>query len=310
MFKFFYNQLAAALSGEDPGSHFIAITDAGSQLDQIATDYHFRQTFHNDPNIGGRYSALSHFGLVPAALIGVDLETLLNRAASIDRNNAALLGATMGELAQSGRDKLSLLFSPGIASFGNWVEQLIAESTGKDGRGILPVVGEPVNLASYYGDDRLFVYLKLKGDPDYDDLAADLEQSGYPVIHMQMDDKYDLGEQMFLWELATAVAGARLEINPFDQPNVESAKVLAREMVSTYLEQGQLPRLEAAQDYNGITVFPDRTNKVEGLRISSAGDQSISRRSHTRRIYLPAGLYSANHRSRAWTASVACSTAR
>ena len=133
----------------------------------------------------------------------------------------------MGELAQAGRDKLSLLISPGIASFGNWLEQLIAESTGKDGQGILPVVGEPVNQASYYGDDRLFVYLKLKGDPYYDDLAADLEGAGYPVVHMQMDDKYDLGEQMFLWELATAVAGARLEINPFDQPNVESAKVLA-----------------------------------------------------------------------------------
>jgi transaldolase/glucose-6-phosphate isomerase len=264
LFKFFYNQLAAALDGEDPGSHFIAITDAGSQLDQIATDYHFRQTFHNDPNIGGRYSALSHFGLVPAALIGVDLETLLNRAASIDRNDAALLGATMGEMAQSGRDKLTLLISPAVASFGNWVEQLIAESTGKDGRGILPVVGEPVNQASFYGDDRLFVYLKLKSDTYYDDLAADLEQAGYPVIHLQMDDEYDLGEQIFLWELATAVAGARLEINPFDQPNVESAKVFTRQMVSTYQERGKLPAQKASQEFDGISVYPDQAGKIEG----------------------------------------------
>lgn len=265
LFKYFYNQLAAALGGEDPGSHFIAITDAGSQLDQIATDYRFRRTFHNDPNIGGRYSALSHFGLVPAALIGVDLENLLKRAASIDRNNAALLGATMAELALAGRDKLSLLISPGIASFGNWVEQLIAESSGKDGRGILPVVSEPVNQAKFYGNDRFFVYLKLKGATDFDQLAADLEQAGYPVVRMQMSSTYDLGKQMFLWELATAIAGARLEINPFDQPNVESAKVLARQMVSTYLEEGQLPRLEAAQALNGITIFPDQSGKVDGL---------------------------------------------
>ncbi|MBK5109465.1 MAG: hypothetical protein JJE12_15120, partial [Anaerolineales bacterium] len=263
-FKYFYNQLAAALDGGDPGSHFIAITDAGSQLDQIAAQYNFRRTFHNDPNIGGRYSALSYFGLVPAALIGVDLGKLLESAMVMDRSKAAFLGAVMGELAQDGRDKLTLLVSPAVASFGSWVEQLIAESTGKDGHGILPVVGEPVNQASYYGDDRLFVYLKLKRDIYYDDLAADLEQSGYPVIHMQMDDEYDLGEQMFLWELATAVAGTRLEINPFDQPNVESAKVLARQMVSTYQERGELPTQKASQEFDGISVYPDQAGKIEG----------------------------------------------
>jgi transaldolase/glucose-6-phosphate isomerase len=263
-FKYFYNQVAAALGDEHPGSHFIAITDAGSQLDQIASQYSFRRTFHNDPNIGGRYSALSYFGLVPAALIGMDLEKLLERTASMDKNNAAYLGAAMGELAQAGRDKLTLLISPGIASFGNWVEQLIAESTGKESRGILPVVAEPVNRVRNYSDDRLFIYLKLKGDTHYDDLVTELEQAGNPVIRMQMDDIYDLGQQMFLWELATAVAGTRLGINPFDQPNVESAKILARKMVSSYQDRGELPALEAAEVFDGITGYHDRAGIMEG----------------------------------------------
>ncbi len=263
-FKYFYNQLAAARGGEHPGSHFIAITDAGSQLDKIASQYSFRRTFHNDPNIGGRYSALSYFGLVPAALIGMDLEKLLERTARMDNNYAAYLGAAMGELAQAGRDKLTLLISPGVASFGNWVEQLIAESTGKESKGILPVVAEPVNRAQHYGDDRLFNYLKLKGDTHYDDLISELEQAGNPVIRMQMDDIYELGQQMFLWELATAVAGTRLGINPFDQPNVESAKILARKMVSSYQDRGELPALEAAQLFDGITGYHDRAGIMEG----------------------------------------------
>ena len=269
LFKYFYNQVAAVLEGENPGSNFIAITDAGSQLDQLAAKYHFRKTFHNDPNIGGRYSALSYFGLVPAGLIGVDLEKLLKSAESMDKNTAGLLGAAMGELAQAGRNKLSLLISPGITSFGNWIEQLIAESTGKDGQGILPVVEEPVNEASYYGDDRIFVSLKLAGDTTYDHLVSDLEQAGHPVVRIEMDQIYDLGKQIILWELATAVAGARLKINPFDQPNVESAKILARKMVSTYQEHGELPELKASQVYDGITIFPDQTGEMDGLDSAS-----------------------------------------
>ena len=172
-FKFFYNWVANAVGEQETGRHFIAITDPGSPLTEIAQEYDFRTTFKNDPNIGGRYSALSYFGLVPAALIGVDLETLLNRALgemynciTVDcsmagTSRAALLGVAMSELAQAGRDKLTLIASPDIASFGDWVEQLIAESTGKKGKGIVPVVGEPLGSPDVYGDDRLFVHLRL-----------------------------------------------------------------------------------------------------------------------------------------------------
>jgi hypothetical protein len=171
----------------------------------------------------------------------------------------------MGELAKAGRDKLTLITSPEISSFGDWVEQLIAESTGKDGKGILPVVSEPVNQASYYAADRIFVYLKIKGQTDYDDLVDDLEQAGNPVVRIQLDNIHELGEQMFLWELATAVSGVYLEINPFNQPNVESAKVLARKMVSAYQESGELPELEAAQVLDGITVYSDQPGEIGSM---------------------------------------------
>lgn len=263
-FKYFYNQVADVIEDQEPGSHFIAITDAGSQLDKIAEKYNFRRIFHNDPNIGGRYSALSYFGLVPAALLGVDLEKLLDLVASADKNEAARLGVIMGELARAGRDKLTLYTSPAIASFGNWVEQLIAESTGKDGRGILPVVGEPVNPAHSYGNDRIFVYLKVQDDTHFDQHVADLEATGQPVVRMQMDTIYDLGAQMFTWELATAIAGTRLQINPFDQPNVEAAKVLARQMVSAYQDQGELPGQKASIEIDDLSIYPDQNQITVG----------------------------------------------
>jgi glucose-6-phosphate isomerase len=160
-FKYFYNQAAAELGDEEVGKHFIAITDPGSKLERQANDYNFRQTFLNDPNIGGRYSVLSYFGLVPAALVGVDIEKLLQRAGEMTGSNGneagALLGAVLGECAKNGRDKLTLITSPQISSFGDWVEQLVAESTGKIGKGILPVVGEPLGTAEVYGQDRLFM---------------------------------------------------------------------------------------------------------------------------------------------------------
>jgi transaldolase/glucose-6-phosphate isomerase len=268
-FKYFYNQVSAEVAANEAGSHFIAITDAGSQLDEIAKRYKFRATFRNDTNIGGRYSALSYFGLIPASLVGVDLDSLLDQALTMacnnegcntpinGDNNGARLGAILGDLAKSGRDKLTLITSPEIASFGDWVEQLIAESTGKEGKGILPVVGEPVADPKNYGTDRLFVYLKLEGDATHDEPIADLEKSGHPVVRIQLPDLYELGGQFFLWEMATAVAGHRLGINPFDQPNVEAAKILAREMVSTYQESGQLPAPEPTLQIDGITVYAD-----------------------------------------------------
>jgi transaldolase/glucose-6-phosphate isomerase len=257
-FKFFYNWVAEPLGADRAGEHFIAITDAGTRLVDLAERYRFRATFLNDPNIGGRYSGLSYFGLVPAVLVGVDLETLLHRALTAacncescncpiaGDNNGARLGAVLGELAKAGRDKMTLVTSPAFASFGDWVEQLIAESTGKEGKGILPVVGEPVGAPDVYGDDRFFVYLRVAGDDAHDAPVQALEDAGHPVVHLHLDDLYDLGGQFFLWEMATAVAGSRLGINPFDQPNVEAAKVLARDMVAEYREKGVLPEVESA----------------------------------------------------------------
>ena len=255
-FKFFYNQVANAVGDEQAGEHFVAITDPGSRLADLAARYDFRAIFLNDPNIGGRYSALSYFGLAPAALVGVDVGLLLDRALAVtcgsapcvtmEDNPAARLGAILGELAKAGRDKVTFAVSPAIASFGDWVEQLIAESTGKEGKGILPVVREPLGPPEVYGNDRLFVHLRLDGDGSHDAAVAALEMAGHPVVRLNLHDRYDLGGQFFLWEMATAVAGQRLGINPFDQPNVEAAKVLARKMVAEYMEKGVLPSGESA----------------------------------------------------------------
>ncbi len=247
-FKYFYNLVSTTLGAEKPGAHFIAITDPGSKLEKMAQTFHFRATFLNDPNIGGRYSALSFFGLLPAALLGVDIQRLLDQAIAMAQNDhlGGQLGAILGILATEGRDKVTFVISPEFASFGDWVEQLIAESTGKEGQGILPVVGEPLAEAEAYGADRVFVHLRL-GDPNQaHHNLHNLDAIGHPIIHIPLKNKYELGGQFFLWELATAVASYFLKINPFDQPNVESAKVLARQMVAEYTEKGQLPPGESA----------------------------------------------------------------
>ncbi len=261
-FKYFYNHTAQTLGtgegvqSEAVGRHFVAITDPGSRLQPLAERHHFRAIFLNDPNIGGRYSALSFFGLVPAALVGVDVEALLRRSLTMacncepcnhpinGDNNGAWLGAVLGELAKAGRDKATFIISPQLASFGDWLEQLIAESTGKEGTGIVPVVGEPVGAPDVYGSDRLFIHLRLDGDDTYDEEVQALQDAGQPVIRLHLRDLCDLGGQFFLWEMATAVAGYRLGINPFEQPNVEAAKVLARSAVTAYRESGELPRDE------------------------------------------------------------------
>jgi transaldolase / glucose-6-phosphate isomerase len=218
------------------GSQFVAITDPGTPLEKLARERGFRRSFLNPPDIGGRYSALSFFGLVPAALTGVDLETLLHRAHRMTEacaacvpapeNPAAWLGAILGEGALAGRDKATFVLSPGIASFGLWVEQLIAESTGKEGKGTLPVADEPLGAPEVYGEDRVFVSMVLAGEADrgIESRLAALEQAGHPVVHLRLDDRYDLGQEFFRWEFATAVAGAVLRINPFDQPNVAESK--------------------------------------------------------------------------------------
>jgi glucose-6-phosphate isomerase len=200
------------------GSHFVAITDPGSRLAGLAEQHGFRRLFHGDPEIGGRYSALSVFGLVPAALIGVDLRAVLDAARAVDREEGLRLGAVIGEAARAGRDKLTFAVEPPLRSFGLWVEQLIAESTGKQGKGILPVADEPLVAPDAYGDDRVFVHIgPAEG-------LAELRAAGHPVLHVEAAQPTDLGRLYFLWELATAVAGWVLEINPFDQPNVQEAK--------------------------------------------------------------------------------------
>ncbi len=259
-FRYFYKWTADALGEAQAGAHFVAITDPGSSLVALAARCNFRAVFENNPEIGGRYAALSHFGLVPAALLGVDMRGLLRRAVDAaadsrrEGNSAAQLGAALGALARAGRDKLTLVLPPQIASFGDWVEQLVAESTGKEGRGILPVVGETLGDPAQYMDDRFFVALELPGENAHSARLAALEAAGDPVVRLPLRDVYDLGAQFFLWEFATAVAGHVLDIQPFDQPNVEAAKNLARKMVAAYHETGTLPEGEAAP-FTGLAQF-------------------------------------------------------
>lgn len=262
-FKYFYDQVNQVK--EDAGENFIAITDPGSGLEKLAQEKGFRRTFLANPNVGGRYSALTHFGLVPAAFIGVELPKLLRRAISMAdacRNSAPhnpglQLGAAMGELALLGCDKLTFFTSPSISAFGAWVEQLVAESLGKQGVGVLPVVDETLIQPAFYGDDRLFVYLRMAGD---DNAALDgqvdvLAAAGHPVIWIEMDELEDLGQEFFRWEMATASAGAILKINPFDQPNVELAKIKARELMAEFEEIGALPAEAPTLDYEDIDAY-------------------------------------------------------
>ncbi|RIK72386.1 glucose-6-phosphate isomerase [candidate division KSB1 bacterium] len=272
-FKYFYNWTSEKIGETKAGKHFVAITDPGSGLADTAKKYNFRKTFINDPNIGGRYSALSYFGLVPAALIGMNLNVLLERAAAMaqlskgiassqtEDSSPATLGVILGELAVQGRDKVTLIASPPIKYFGAWAEQLIAESTGKEGKGILPVDGEEVGAPSVYGNDRLFVYLRLEGDSTFDQKVEALLEAGHPVVQLDLQDLYDLGGEFFRWEIATIIASRRLEINPFDQPNVESAKILARQMVEAYQKAGKLPEQVPSLQADGVSVYADVSAK-------------------------------------------------
>ncbi len=263
LYQYFFDVVGQAK--DNPGENFVAVTDPGSKLEESAKKNKFRRIFSSPPEVGGRYSALTYFGLVPAALIGVDVAKLLRRANSMAdacRNHAVQnpglqLGAAMGELALQGRDKITFVASPKIESFTMWVEQLIAESMGKLGKGILPVVGEAPTEPAFYNNDRLFVYLRLAGD---DNAALDgwvdvITGAGHPVITVQMDELEDLGQEFFRWEMATAAAGAVLKINPFDQPNVESAKIKARELMAEFEANGYLPAENPTIDYDDIDAY-------------------------------------------------------
>ncbi|MFA5182204.1 MAG: hypothetical protein WC405_12865 [Syntrophales bacterium] len=282
--KYFYNQTLAALGREEAGRHFIAITDPDSGIADWADRLHFRHTFLNDPDIGGRFSALSCFGLVPGALMGMDIGRLLafarqegerEKAPLPDKTtviSAALLGAVLGELAKAGRDKATFFLSPQIESFGAWLEQLIAESTGKDGQGILPIVGEAPGLPEVYGDDRVFINVSLGEDNPHHDLLATLRAAGHPVMELSMEEPYALGGQIFRSEMATAVAGQRLGINPFDQPDVEAAKILARQMIAAYREQGKFPEETPVRSSENMDIFGDAASLSEFLVRAKAGN--------------------------------------
>jgi glucose-6-phosphate isomerase len=267
--KYFYNKTLRKYGAEEAGKRFVAITDPGSELEKVAKELGFRKIFLNDPNIGGRYSALSFFGIVPAALLGLDVEKLLRRAKEVAKNSktsnslGGKLGVAMGELSKLGRDKLTFVMSQQVSFLGAWVEQLIAESTGKKGKGILPVESESLEEPEYYSDDRLFVYIHLKNDERERKAVNKFLSAGHPVIELILDDRYDLGEQYFVWEIATAVAGWRIGIQPFDQPDVESAKVVARQMVKAYQEKGELPKQNAVFNDGNITLYGDiKANSV------------------------------------------------
>ena len=278
--KFFYNYALHILGKDEVGKHFAAITDPGSGLQKIAGELKFRKIFLNDPNIGGRFSALSFFGIVPAALIGVDVEKFLTLAkdetlnckksgAEISKNIAAMIGVIIGKLGKTGIDKLTYIVSPKFSYIGAWIEQLIAESTGKVGKGILPVDLESIESPEFYSDDRVFVYIKLKTDNAFDEKVIQLRLKGFPIIELEIENIYDLGKQFFLWEFATAVAGWLIKIQPYDQPNVEQAKIVAKQMMTEYQEKGKLPELNPVIDEKGIRVYGDMKVKSVGEVLQS-----------------------------------------
>jgi transaldolase/glucose-6-phosphate isomerase len=271
--QYFFARVEEVVGRKEAGRRFLAITDPGSKMQQIAESDGFRRIFFGWPNIGGRYSALSDFGLVPAAIMGLNVAMLLNRteemvcacmpSVPVEENPGAVLGTILGVAASGfGRDKVTIVASPGLGGFGAWLEQLLAESTGKEGKGLLPIDREPLGHPELYGPDRMFVYLRLLPAPDaLQDASVDaLERAGHPVVRIALDDAYDLGQEFFRWEFATAVAGAILGVNPFDQPEVEASKTAARRLTDEYEASGALPPETPIFAGHGIRLFTDEQN--------------------------------------------------
>jgi transaldolase / glucose-6-phosphate isomerase len=270
--QYFFDRVQQILGAESAGNRFIAITDPGSKMQQVAEENDFRHIFFGVPGIGGRYSALSNFGMVPAAAVGVDMARFLNTteemvhscASSVParENPGVILGTILGVLAKQGRDKVTLIASPGIADLGAWLEQLLAESTGKDGRGLIPVDREPLGTPGMYGSDRIFAYIRLESAPDaaQDAAVTALEQAGQPVVRIAVADIYQIGQEFFRWEIATAVAGSIIGINAFNQPDVEASKVVTRQLTAEYEKTGKLPPESPIFTADGIQLFTDPKN--------------------------------------------------
>ncbi len=300
--EYFLDRIRQRVGTEKAGSRFIAITDRHSALDTAAHAARFRQVWYGEPEIGGRFSALSNFGLVPAAVCGVDVSRVLGSAAAmarrcgpaqaVDQNPGVQLGLTLGVAASRGRDKVTLVLSRGLRDLGSWLEQLLAESTGKSGRGLIPVADEEVGLPTVYGNDRLFVYLRLdaQSQPEQDVAMAQLTDAGHPVVQLAVPDRIDIGAEFFRWEIAAAVCGAVLGVNPFDQPDVEASKVATRELTADYESAGAFPIETPLARTGEITLFADRGN-TEMLLAQAGADAGVESLLSTHLSRLGSGDY-------------------
>jgi transaldolase/glucose-6-phosphate isomerase len=270
--QYFFDRVKAKVGEKEVGNRFIAITDPGSKMQRVAEKDKFRKIFTGVPSIGGRYSALSNFGMVPAAVMGIDVSKFLKTTQKMveacgedtdaTTNPGVILGTILGIAANQGRDKLTIVTSPGIFDLGAWLEQLIAESTGKSGKGIIPVDRELLAKPDTYGDDRVFAYLRLESEPDKEQSSAvdALAKAGHPVVRIVLDDIYNLGQEFFRWEIATAVAGALIGINAFNQPDVEASKTETRKLTTEYESTGKLPSESPFFTGDGCKLYTDIKN--------------------------------------------------
>jgi transaldolase / glucose-6-phosphate isomerase len=284
--QYFFEEAKKALGAQEASHHFIAVTDPGSKMQQVAEGDSFRHVFFGDAMIGGRYSALSDFGMVPAAVMGLDVKKFLDRteemvhactgSVPVEQNPGFRLGAILGCGARAGRDKVTIVASPAISDLGAWLEQLLAESTGKDGKGIIPVDREELGAPEVYGKDRIFAYIRLESAPDkqQDEKIAALEAAGHPVVRIGLQDLYDLGQEFFRWEIATAVAGAIIGINAFNQPDVEASKIATRNLTSEYEKNGSLPLEKPRFEGDGVKLFTDDRNTAE-LQKATGNDKTL-----------------------------------
>jgi transaldolase / glucose-6-phosphate isomerase len=270
--QYFYERIRQKVGEKEVGNRFIAVTDPGSKMEQVAQTDHFRHIFHGVPSIGGRYSALSHFGTVPGSIMGLDLSKFLKTTQKMvkacgpttapEKNPGVILGTILGVAANHGRDKITIFTSPGISDVGAWLEQLIAESTGKVGKGIIPVDREKIGKPAVYGDDRVFAYVRLAKENNraMDKAVTALEKAGHPVVRIVVGSRMDLGQEFFRWEIATATAGSIIGINTFNQPDVEASKIETRKLTSEYESTGKLPSEAPFFEDQGLRLFADEKN--------------------------------------------------
>jgi transaldolase/glucose-6-phosphate isomerase len=297
MKDYFFERVSKAIGASHAGHRFIAVTDPGSSLEKVATRQGFARIFHGEPTIGGRYSVLSPFGLVPAAAAGIDVRKLIEHTLSMvlscgadvppHENPGVQLGLAMGQAGLEGRDKVTIFSSPKIADFGAWTEQLIAESTGKEGKGLIPIDGESLGDVSVYSNDRFFIDIRTEGEDDtaHDERLDALEKAGHPVARIVMKSIDHLGQEFFRFEMATAVAGSILGINPFNQPDVESAKIKTRELTATFEKTGKLPPEQPAMSSAEADLYTDDAN-VEALRkLGADGSVESWLKAHLARIH-------------------------